>query len=511
MEDFFNDTFSNDFTIGAQNFVIALIILLVGWIIAKIIGNAVEKGMKKANLDEKLFNKFQEGEKHVDFNKIVGKVIYYIILVIAFMLFFERLNLNVLANPLSDVISTIFAFVPAVLKAAIILAVAWVIATLVKWLITRGTEKAKIQEVFYKIRLADTKEEVASFMETLGQVAFYLILFVSIPAILDALSIFGLSQPFTGLISTVLAFIPKLLAAAIIFAVGWFVAKIVKTILTNLLNAFGSEKLIARLKLQKLFEDTTLAQFVGNIVFVVIIILTSILSLEKLELTGVTDPIIHMLGTIFDMIPSVLVAIGLVLIGIWLGKLVGQFVETYLAKLGFDRLTSKIHVGNVQATDQRMVPSAVVGYVVQALIIFILAVQALKLIKLDFLVEIATAITAYIPHVLVAVLILVVALVLAGIVEKVLLNLISGPARKILAGFAKYAVIVLAVFMALTQLGIATSIVNAAFILILGGLALAFGLAFGLGGKEFASKYLKKFDATIESTNIKKDEQDPLK
>src|SRR5699024_8301435 len=103
---------------------------------------------------------------------------------------------------------------------------------------------------------------------------------------LDALSIFGLSQPFTGLIRTVLAVIARLLSAAIIFVVGWFVATIVKTILVNVLNAFGSEKLIARLKLENLFEDTSLAQFVGNTVFVVIIILTSILSLEKLELTG---------------------------------------------------------------------------------------------------------------------------------------------------------------------------------------------------------------------------------
>ena len=63
--------------------------------------------------------------------------------------------------------------------------------------------------------------------------------------------------------------------------------------------------------------------------------------------------------------------------------------------------------------------------------------------------------------------------------------------------------VVLAVFMALTQLGIATSIVSSAFILILGGLALAFGLAFGLGGKEFARKNLEKFDQTIEETKMK--------
>src|SRR5699024_3959351 len=134
--------------------------------------------------------------------------------------------------------------------------------------------------------------------------------------------------------------------------------------------------------------------------------------------------------------------------------------------------------------------------------IFILAVQALYLIKLDFLVGIAAEIMAYIPHVLVAVLILVVALILASIVEKVLLNLITGPATKILAGFAKYSIIVLAVFMAFTQLDFSQTHLNSAFIIVLCGLALAFCLVFGLSCTEFASKYLRKFDSTIETTNV---------
>lgn len=508
MPDFFEDYFSTEFTIGLQNFVVALIILLVGWIVAKIIGNLVENGLKKTNLDEKMASKFQTGDKPLNSGKIIGKTVYYIILVIAFMLFFERLNFNVLANPLSNVVSSIFDLVPALLKAAIIFAIAWIVATLVRWLIVRGTDKAKIQQLFFKIKLADTQEEVKKFMQTLGQVAFYLILLMVIPGILDALNISGVSQPFSSLLSNILIFIPKLLAAALVFVVGWFVAKIIKGIVVNLLEAVGSERLIARLRLQSLFEGTSFAMFVGNLVFVVIIILTTIVSLERLELTGITDPAISMLHEVMEMIPNILIAIALVILGIWLGKLVGGFVQTYLGRLGFDRLTSKMNVGNLDVTDQKMTPSAVVGYVVQALIIFILAVQALYLIKLDFLVGIATAIMAYIPHVIVAVLILAVALILANIVEKVLLSLLSGPATSILAGFAKYAIVVLAVFMALTQLGIATTIVNAAFILVLGGLALAFGLAFGLGGREFASKYLKKFDSTIETTNVNKENEE---
>src|SRR5699024_2975526 len=95
---------------------------------------------------------------------------------------------------------------------------------------------------------------------------------------------------------------------------------------------------------------------------------------------------------------------------------------------------------------------------------------------------------AYLPLVLAAVHVVGGALIAANIVEKVLLSLLDGPATKVLAGLAKSAIIVLAVFMALTQLGIAKTIVSSAFIITLSGLALAFGLAFGLGGRDFASK-----------------------
>lgn len=506
MDNFFDQYLPTDFSIGIQSFVIALIILLVGWIVAKVIGNLVENSLRKTSLDEKVFNKFLSTDKPIDSNKLIGKIVYYILLVIAFMLFFSKLNLDVLANPLSNLIATFFDFIPAVLKAALILVAAWVIASVVKWLIVQGTEKAKLQQLFFKVKLAETEEEVKKFMETLGKVAFYLILLVFIPGVLDALQIQGIAQPFSGLIATMLMFIPKLIAAALIFAIGWFIAKIIKNIVVNLLVAVGSEKLIERFNLTKVFEGTGFAKVVGNLVFVLILIPISIAALEQLELNSITLPAIAMLEDVVTMIPNILIAVLIILVGVWLGKFIGGFVGEYLGKLGFDRLTAQINIGNGTASGNKMTPSAVVGYIVQILIVFFLTVQALYVIKLDFLVGIATAVTAYLPHVLAAVLILGVAFILANIVEKILTNLLSGPAIKVLAGFAKYAIIVLAVFMALTQLGIATTIVSSAFILILGGLSLAFGLAFGLGGKDFAKKYLAKFDNTIEETNVNQTE-----
>lgn len=503
--DFFDSYFTANFLTSVQNFVVAFVVLLIGWLIAKLIANGVEKAVRKTRLDERLISKFREGEKptKVDSSKVIGKTVYYILLLVVFILFFNILNLTVIANPLADLVSTFLSFIPVMLKAALILLLAFVLAMVAQWLVVTGGRKVHIQKLFVRLRVADTAEKAEEYLKTTGKVIFYLILLLFIPGVLEALSIEGVAEPFSGVLSTVLAFIPKLIAALIIFAIGWYLGKFIKNIVTNLLYAVGSEKLVIKLKLGKLFEGTSLAAFVGNILFILIMIPITISALEKLELTGITDPAIGMLYQIMEMIPNIIIAVAIMLIGIWAGKLLGGFVGDFLARLGFNNITANMYIGNKQVESDKMTPSTIVGYIVQVLIVFFLTVQALYIIKLDFLVGIASVVTAYLPNVLAAVILLGIAIIIANIVEKVLLNLLSGPAIRILAGFAKYAIMALAVFMALTQLGIATSIVASAFTLILGALALAFGLAFGLGGKDFARKYLDKFDRTIEETEVK--------
>ena len=507
MEDF-EAYFSSNILPMLQNLIIALIVLLIGWIIAKMIASGVEKGIKKANLEEKVFSKFRstDSDSKVDTGKIISKVIYYVLLVVVFILFFNILNLDMIANPLAELISTILAFIPAVLKAAIILAFAFILGIIAQWLVTTGGKKLNLANLFVRLRVADTPEKASEYITATGKIAFYLIILLFVPGILNALDIAGVAEPFSSVLDTVLAFIPRLISAVIIFAIGWFVAKFVKSLIVNLLQAVGSEKVVKKLKLEKVFEETTLASFVGNVVFVLILIPVVISALEKLELKGITDPAISMLHQVMDLVPNIIVAAVIIMIAVWAGKFLGDLVGDLLARLGFNNITANMKLGNKDIDSNTMTPSKIVGYIVQVLIIFFLTVQALTLIKLNFLVEIATVITAYLPNVLAAVLILGVALIVANLVEKVFKDMLNGPAIGLIAGFAKYAILVLAVFMALTQLGIATSIVSSAFILILGGLALAFGLAFGLGGKEFARKNLEKFDQTIEETKVKDNE-----
>ena len=139
---------------------------------------------------------------------------------------------------------------------------------------------------------------------------------------------------------------------------------------------------------------------------------------------------------------------------------------------------------------------------VKIVVILLFTVEALQIVHLAFLVTLATAVIAYLPMLFAALIILGVGLYLGHLVERILQTVLKNSYSHTFASVAKYAIFAITVFMALDQLGVAHSIVNAAFILVLGGLALAFGLAFGLGGKVFASKYLGKLDDKLEKKII---------
>ncbi|MCL6573528.1 MAG: mechanosensitive ion channel, partial [Bacillus sp. (in: Bacteria)] len=222
---------------------------------------------------------------------------------------------------------------------------------------------------------------------------------------------------------------------------------------------------------------------------------------EKLDLKGISDPAIAMLHDVFTLIPNIIVAIILVLVGIWLGKWVERIVTQLLWRLGLNRIVSHIGLGALNSEQSTYSLSQLVGWLAKIVIVFLFTTEALQIVHLAFLVTLATAVLAYLPMLFAALVILAIGLYLGNLVETILRNIVKNSASRTFASVAKYAIFSITVFMALDQLGVAHSIVNAAFILILGGLALAFGLSFGLGGKDFARKYLGKLDNKIDEEN----------
>jgi len=479
---------------------LALLVLLIGFFVAKLLENLTYKGLRKARVNERLGNTNDKWTVE----KIVSKVVFFIVLIFAFVLFFNILNLNSMAAPFVSMYSGLTGAVLNILKAGLILLFAWILATIVKKLIQMAGNKLDLNKYVSKTGAETNPENQTKWTDTAANVAYYLIFLLFIPAILNALGIDGLSGPFEGMLASFFNFIPKLVSAAIVFFIGWFVAKLVRNLLEKFLQSAGADRLADRLNISSFFEGSSVSKVVGMIAFVLIMIPVTITALEILDLEGISGPAVGMLNEILAMLPKIAVAILLVLVGIVAAKWVKDIVVSLLEKLGLNSLFGKM--GFKSGTGSAPSFATLLGTIVQVVIILLFVVEALQLLELDFMVTLATGIFAYLPSVIAAIIILAVGFWLAKMAEQLVGSVMSHSSGTphMLRYVAKYAIITFAFFMALDQLGIAASIINSAFILILGGLALAFGLAFGLGGRDHAARYLSKMEKSLEDVEVSK-------
>lgn len=476
---------------------LAVVIFLISWLIAAGISRAVRSLLTRTTLDDKLFafaNIDSKYKPHV----VISKIVYWILLIFAIILLFNMLGLQFVAEPIVNMMNTIAQSIPNLLKAALILLFGWIFASALNLLVQKGGQKAGLDRLLAKWGFIDSEEAAARALQNAGRIVFYLVLLLFLPGVLDALSIPAISEPMSGMLAGFLEFLPKLFAAALILLIGWFAAKIVREILTKFLQSIGVDRFSETLGLNNVLSKTPLSSVIGNIVYILILIPVFIAALEALDLRGISAPAIAMLTGVLTMIPNILVAVLLILIGVWLGRAVGHIVAQLLEKLGFNAILKHLGLEAYEPAPEKATASQIAGRVAQAIVILLFAVEALQVVKLQVLVTLTTAIIAYLPSLFVAIIIIGLGLFLGSFVQRI----ISGLTQKkfaVLSLIAKYAIITLSVFMALDQLGVADSIVSAAFILILGGLSLAFGLAFGLGGREVAASWLKKWQAPLES------------
>lgn len=492
--------------------VLALLVLLIGWIVAALVAKAVKAALHRTDFDNKMArwmrpdsDRERSTSKPVNYSseKIISKIVFWLIMAVAFVLFLNMLSLPYVAQPISEALGVIVAAIPNLLKAALIAVVAWLIASGLSMLIKKAGGSQRTQGFLSRWKLTNDTIQGNQAVISASKAVFYLTLLLFLPAVLSALGIEAISEPLEGMLNGFFAFIPKLIGAAIILFIGWLVAKIVKEILVKFLSSIGTDRLAAKLGAEKALDKHSLSQLIGTIVYVFILIPVVISALETLDIDGISEPAVGMLGQIMDMIPNIIVAILLVAAGLWVGKWVKTAVTSLLERVGFNSILSKIGLGSLRKSTQTLTISELVGLIAQFIVVLLFTIEALQLVNLDSLVSILTVVLAYIPMVLTAVLILGIGFYAGDLVKRIVKSMVRQETEgKLLGNIAKYTIITLAFFMALNQLGVASTIVNAAFILILGGFTIAFGLAFGLGGREAAGRTLNKLSNKMEQTTI---------
>jgi small-conductance mechanosensitive channel len=200
-------------------------------------------------------------------------------------------------------------------------------------------------------------------------------------------------------------------------------------------------------------------------------------------------------------LPQLLGAIVILIVGWIVAKLLESATETVLEKTRFDMAVDR---GGVRAaiarTGSNLDPSSLVARLVFWIVFLVAILMAANALGLTAVANMFERLVAYIPNVIVAVLIIVMGMVIGEFVKDLILASVGSLSGvNPVAHVAKVAIMTLAIFMALDQLGIARNIVVTAFTLILGAVALAAGLAFGLGNRELAGEYMRRWVERAEN------------
>src|SRR6478609_4156431 len=194
-------------------------------------------------------------------------------------------------------------------------------------------------------------------------------------------------------------------------------------------------------------------------------------------------------------LPALIGALVILFAGYLLAKVLEKLVERGLRRIRLNHLLERGGVTQaVERSGTHVNPTRVIANLVFWLVMFTVILLAANALGLDSLANVVSTLVSYIPSVIAAIVIVLVGIVLGGFVGGLIQASAGGlHGGRALARTGRGGVILLAVFMALQELGIATDIVTTAFAILFGAIALAMALSFGLGNRELAGEVTREW------------------
>jgi hypothetical protein len=196
-------------------------------------------------------------------------------------------------------------------------------------------------------------------------------------------------------------------------------------------------------------------------------------------------------------LPELIGALIIFVVGLLIAKLIKLGVVKLLRLIRFDVAAEKTGVkevlnkGNIKKTS-----SEIIGLLIYWFIMILVIIASLDALGLPIVSDILNDIFLYIPNVVAAIIVLILGILFANLLAAIVRTAASNAELSISEGLGKltlYAIVVFSVAVALTQLNIGEEIITYAFITAFGAISLALALAFGIGGKDVAAEYLRKW------------------
>ena len=426
--------------------------------------------------------------------KLFGTLTKWVILLFGVIAFLQVLNLHMVADPLRNVLNILGKGFTNVLHALFVFFLYWIVATLVRFAITKVADTLNfddwVEKYFPSSKMSGKQMGPSVF---LGRLCFYIILLFGIPPILQALGQESLVLPLQEMLGKGLGYLPNIASALFLLFIGYVLATIVRGIVTNFLAGVGVDAGADRLGVSKIIEQKKISNIVGMVIYFFIFIPIIVSAVDALGVKAISDPVKDTLQKILAAIPAILLATFIVIVGYIVAKFVRNLVEDFLSGVGFDMLPDKLGLKFLKPKKQGTSLSNILGAVVMVVILLLTAQQALSSLGMEQLSNLVSVLVLWLPKLFAGLVILFAALWIGTYIGNLVAQATEGSMHnQLVSSVAKYAIIFFGASIALNQMGVGRDIVTVGVSSVLGGTALALGLAFGLGGKDKAKAFLEK-------------------
>ncbi len=484
MEEFFENIWKMIVESNVLQLIGALLLLLVGWLVAVLLSNRTALVLKKFEVGKKLSGCIPEdgNDAGAKIELVISRIVFFVILLITILGCFSVLKLNEAAQPITSFVDKITNYAANIIGAALLTFIAWVVATVIKFASLSVFRTLKLDD-----KLAPHMENSKSISQITASTIYYVVFLLFLPAILRALKIEGITDSLEKMMTKILEFIPNLIAAAAILILGLFVAKIVRKAVSGLSFAARIDELGSQAGCGKVFgEKSTLSQLLGLVSYVLVAI-PVIISLTALKIDALTDSVSGFFNLILNATGNVIGAAVLLFAAFLVGGIVSGIVVQLLESFGFNKLITAIGVSKENAT---VTPAQVAGKLTMITIMFLAAIAACNILEFTELAGLLRQFLTFGGNILLGIVVMLIGIFLANVASDAVSK---GENTKTLSLAVKVIVLIFTGAIALNTMQIGGAIVTTAFTMVLGAICVAAAVAFGIGGRELAARKLNEW------------------
>ncbi|MEA2351500.1 MAG: hypothetical protein QOG86_2441 [Thermoleophilaceae bacterium] len=309
----------------------AIAILILAWVLARAAKWAIAKVVDRVPA----LRKHYEAEPGKTLGSLIGDVAFWLILLLGIMIALQPLRLGGVLDPVRQLTTRTFVFIPNIVAAGLIFFIGLIVARIVRRLVEGALLAANADGWLRKTGLSETSGTVpaspagaapsigprSSISRSVGMVVFFLIMIPVTISALDALHIQSISGPATQMLSTILESIPNVIGALVLLAIGFFIGKLAKQAIEELLPSMGFDRSVSAIGLSTGTGSPSRA--VGTAVMLAILLFFAIKAAELLQ-----SPIIAaMLAQILELGSHVLFGAVIILGGVAIARIVSNLVS----------------------------------------------------------------------------------------------------------------------------------------------------------------------------------------